>query len=181
MSNWLKNRSHLLIIIVINLLALALLTGLWWWRLGLVEKIKAVNAELATLHGQERQLAALRNLAESTAADRQALNEHFITQDTLPGFIEQVEKLKDKHRIELSLTSVTVVDKPSEHLNFRLELKGSREQLLELVGEIMRLPYRLELVAASFQAEGEGANTPVWGANLNVNLLSYEAKADPTP
>lgn len=181
MNNWLKNNAHLVAIMVINLLALILLSGLWWWQYNLVSQIQTLTSERATSDQRRQQLSNLRNLVERTATDRQALNQHFVTPDSLPDFIEQVERLELKHKVDLNLTSVTVVTKPAEHLNFKIDLKGPREALLQLITELLALPYRLSLDSGSLQLESSDAAAATWSADLSVDLLSYDTKANISP
>ncbi len=175
MSTFFKQHRRLLTVLLLNLVTLGLLGSLLWLRSDLGLKIQNLVTEQTTLKERAAQLEQLRASVLETAADRQELERHFITPDSLPTFIEQIEDLGIKNGVESSLTSVEAVEQPTIKLRFSLRLIGSRANILRFVNDLEQLPYRLRLATGNLQS---GERDVVWSGNFNLELLSYQAEAN---
>lgn len=179
MTNFFKTHSQLLTAIALNLLAGALLGWLWWAHATLAIDLGILVAERATRRERSQQLSDLRRVVTETTSARQELARHFIGPETLPSLIEELERLGAQRQANLTLTGVTEINEAPQRLSLELNLLGAKANILAVLRDLDRLPYRLELRSGTLSQQPNQAGASSWSANFNLELLSYRPAPPP--
>src|SRR3989344_4547883 len=131
--------------------------------------LKSTEKNILLLKAKENSFDSWRKSVFSLSQDKQMVENYFVTDETLPGFIEQLEKLASSTEVVLNLTNVTLTTgaNPVTRLNFNA--KGSFPRLFQFVSLVDSLPYVLDLTQASFFREEE--KTEGWNGVFNLDLI----------
>jgi Tfp pilus assembly protein PilO len=161
--------------------------------IGLLVLAYLLSAKVAELRGAEKAVLmfaakesnfdSLQKSVASLSEDKKIIEDYFITNETFPGFIEQLEKMASSTDVMLKVTNaiMTTGANPVMRLNFSAE--GSFPRLFQFVSLVDSLPYVMDFTQASFaqggDQEGEqgkkGEKSGLWRGTFNLNLITANA------
>ena len=136
--------------VVISSVAVLVFGGLYGWLyIEIQTKNTALADVVALIHsrdGEDARLEALETLVEETADERLLLEQHFVSNDGVALFLEEVESLGPKSQTEIEILSVDVQalvpeENLYEGLTVALSGVGTFNQIMELIARIEALPY----------------------------------------
>jgi hypothetical protein len=159
--------AQLVIACGLNLLGVAaVVAGYWYWDYSR-NMLAAQQAELASLDQKITDLSQLKRVMAETANDRAKLGAYFVTTNTLPDFISDLENLATSTKVELRVTNVALETEPVSAVVLKFEVVGSFANLHRYIALINELPYQLVFDEALVAAR-DG-----WTGKFTLRVLSF--------
>jgi hypothetical protein len=164
------SRRPLITIVVINLaLVLALWGGHWLLSKKAVSSAAAAEEFRLLQHSSDQSFVLERQL-ESTQSERLALLAQFVNEDSIVGFLEDVDHWGRQAGAIVKATSVSE-DKP---ITLDLQAIGTFKSVYHFLQLIERAPYQLKITRVIFSHGGETDNISSWKLELTIELLSID-------
>lgn len=100
----------------------------------------------------------------------------FLNPQNIVKFIEDLESLKEKTGVELTLKSVTLSEEMTySEPRFQFQISGAFRDLFQYLVLLENLPYQINFGRVQFTATREETKkTGIWQAEIEIILLSYE-------
>ena len=171
MVNKKKQFSAGWLVIILVVLLSAVLAVLAFLLSAKVVALKNTEKNILILNAKENNFENLQQSVASLSEDQKMITDYFVTNETLPSFIEQLEGLASSAKVALNISNVTLttVANPIIHLNFTVV--GSFPRLFQFISLVDALPYLLDLTQASLIREGKKDGD--WTGVFNLDLI-YE-------
>lgn len=162
----------LLVVWGLNALLLGLVvTGYWYWQHSLTS-LAASQAELMSLDKKITDLSQLKRLMSETAADREKIAHYFLTADTLPDFIDNLESLATSTQVSLKVTNVAIEEEGGNAAVLSFDATASFPNLYRFTALVQQLPYQLQFTEAKI------ANTGAWLGKFVLRISSFTKEQD---
>lgn len=159
----------------LNLILLALVTGVFWFGYSQSLDLKQTYQELNEASGESGQIRAWQKLLGETTKERDLIHRSVVTTDSLPDFIDQLEQLATSTASDLDISSATPGDKSNPNLRIAFIVSGRYNAVLRFTNLIDTLPVQLQVNRAEFSRSGsdeEGKSLPTWQARFEIELLA---------
>ena len=184
-----KDKQKLIISIAlmagINLIAIA---GWWFVYSGIQQKRNVIVALRSEIDINERRMNNSRSLGVLLAdvkKDEEKISSTFLHSNNIVKFIEDLEFLGRKASTTLEVNAIKLPT-PGDNIKepaFHFKITGTFGELFQYFALFESLPYQIEIERVSLinpQASNSGRITdtkksiPIWEAEFDVKLLSYE-------
>ena len=158
--------------------ALALLIGIWLF--GFTElrdakrRVAILGEKKATLEAQRSNLQSLETFVESIAADQKRIADVFVSEQTLVGFIERLERLAGDSGVSLAIQEARLPKNAGEHLFIRLSAIGKFRDITQHLLLVEHAPYQLRFTGAEIQKNDTQGDNDNWSAHYQFHVLSFE-------
>ena len=157
-------------------IALVLLCG------GLVTLAYFLSSQVASLRNTEKAILMfkvkennfddLQKQVSSLHEDKLIIDNYFITDETLPSFIERLETLASSVSVELNITNVAMTTGANPLMRLHFLAKGSFPRLFQFVSLVESLPFALDLTQAAFSQSEEDGVAVTWNGEFNLDLIT---------
>jgi hypothetical protein len=147
--------------------------------------IAKTTLEVDHLNQSLNEQATIKKTLQTTQEERDQLSSYFITSDNVVGFLERIEGYASKTNTTIVITDVDI-DEDLNVLNFSLSASGVFADLYQLLLLLENAPVEFDFQGTSFSQVGpsgddilnpESTNgAPIWSAEFNMHLISFEAK-----
>lgn len=167
-----KNPSRTIIafILIDIVLVLAVAGGYWWLKREEGKLLESAKALIAAERKKENLERFLRIYGQ-TEEGRRAVAANFVSIDSLPAFIERLERAATDTGVTYRLSDTKPSDRGERQvLDLTIASEGTFEQVYRFIITLENLPYRLDINQAYLGPVAAGR----WRANLDLTLLSYE-------
>lgn len=158
---------------------LALVAGAWWLLASLSSRNSAVAAareELASETSVMRSMEQIRRSVVTSREEQGELEGYFITEDSIPLFLGDLEAIARATGIELTINSVSG---GTDQLSIAMRARGEFAKLHQYIALLEHAPYRLEVrrLFMQYTPNGNPALGPTfpWSAEFEILLTSYES------
>ncbi len=161
-------------------LMIFLALGLVAWRLvdSLADRnvdVAAAREELASETSVMRSMEQIRRSVLTSADEQEELASYFVTEESIPVFLGDLEAIAVSLGIDLSISGVSGGE---NSLSVGLRANGAFANLHQYVALLERAPYRIEVRRMFFQRTPAqnpllGESYP-WSADIDIILLSYQ-------
>jgi biopolymer transport protein ExbB/TolQ len=146
------------------LLVGVLVWGYWYWQHSLTS-LATNQAELLSLDKKITDLSQLKRLMAETATDRAKIGAYFLSTNTLPDFIDNLEGLATTTQVTLKVTNVVLEDEAAAVLTF--ETMASFGNMHRFIALVEQLPYQVQFTEANI------ANNGVWTGTFSLRINSF--------
>jgi hypothetical protein len=173
--SWSTKRT-ILISLILAVVSITVFGFMVFRVVGQGDRLVAQIIALEEQRAQEVEYRNLQHIANDSAADRAALQEYFLAQESESiDFLNQVETLAPNVGVALKTTKLELVtDKATKHawIEVAFEFSGTRDHVQTFIELLETLPYvsRLESVTMNARSRSD------WQASvtMKVQVLSYD-------
>lgn len=123
---------------------------------------------LALLEKKAQNIKLLESQSEKLKIDAQKMEQVFLKEENIVGFIENLEKLGRDAGVSVELSSVRMDDKNSKEPHFDLILKGGFNPLFHYIVLLENLPYQI-----IFEKLNMSSRDKLWEARTIIILSSF--------
>ena len=171
-----KKQTNLVFGIAVTLF-LVLLGGLVWLVFSLSGRNQAVaesREELAAETAVMRSMEQIRRSVITSEDEQEELKSYFISNDSLPVFLGDLEAIAQAASVQLTVTGVTGGGEAP--LSVMARARGGFAAVHHYIALVEGAPYRLEIrrLFAQHTPSEDGSEGP-WTVELQIVLTSYEA------
>ena len=159
-----------IILVVLLFLGLVILAYLLSAR---VVALKQTEKNILIFTAKKNNFDSLQKLALTLSGDRQVIENYFVTNETLPGFIERLEKLASSTEVAFNITDVALTTGANPVMRLNFTARASFPRLFRFISLVDSLPYVLDLTQASFVREGGKGGA--WNGTFNLDLITTTA------
>lgn len=160
-------------------LFLALVAGAWWLLASLSERnsqVASAREELASETATMRTMEQIRRSVITSTEEQAELAKYFITEESIPVFLGDLEAIARATGIDMSINSVSGGE---DQLTVSVRARGEFARLHQYLALLEHSPYRLE-IRRLFMQYSPNANPslgPVlpWSSEFEIVLTSYES------
>lgn len=131
-----------LFVVLVNLCALLLWGGAFFYLGNLKDRLAMRTAELSQVRANTLAAASLEKLLSETEGDRAKLREFFVTEETTAVFLEKLESLAQATGVEFDPISL---QKEEKTLVLHFQSTGSFSAIYSFLKMVETLPYKLSL------------------------------------
>lgn len=148
------------------------------FRADKLAKIDELNRRLIFLEGLKSQTSSRSKMLKDNRSKIDRLNLYFITKETIPNFIEELELAAGQAGVSFKLSSLLpVVDdkqpgKP-HYLKLSLETRGAFANVFRFTTILERLPYQVRFNKVALTKLEE---VGFWRGDISADLTSYTDK-----
>ncbi len=167
------------------ILSIALIIGANIFALGVlgfaVIKIRKMNesvilarSEILLKEKENNEAKALKAELLNLAFDKDKIDAIFIGQKDIINFIEEIESLAKKTKVDMEFKSVDVSGKSSEEKPiFQFKASGAFSDIFHYLVLLENAKYQVVFDSISLQKRESKEFSDIWEANFTLRLLSY--------
>lgn len=125
----------------------------------------------------QRQQAVSRfaSQAPNIATARQLVQSYVVTDATLVGFLETLDRLAARAKIAIKVANPTTANNVPPRLTFEVKVTGSFAGIWRFVKLVETMPFYVEISQLHLDHLATDKKTPTWSGSLSLGLLSYES------
>ncbi|QQG45989.1 MAG: hypothetical protein HYY55_03360 [Candidatus Niyogibacteria bacterium] len=168
------NKGALKTIIILFLLNALAIFGWWLFYRRLDDaggRIGVLREEIFAADAKQKNIKLLEETLQSIGDDRSKIEDVFVDEKSVVGFIENLEKVAADAGASLEISSVSLQAKVEDGgPSFNLNLEGSFGRLLKFLTLLENINYQVKIGTARFSV----LNSGIWDLQVKLNLLSYK-------
>ncbi len=162
-------------VVAICLIGLASVAFLVWSLEREKSNIISSREKLALIKVEKDELLSLRSLMGQLEVAESTLKPYFVTDQTLPFFIERLEQLATGLDLNFTMTAATINEEGPKTVVLRAQAGGSFANLQHFFSLLESLPHKVRLTQTVLRSEPIiEAEAHRWTANFVLELLSWD-------